>query len=489
MNFKLGAIIGVLGIFLSPLVEASALEDIRVQASVVKRIKEKGKADLLIVLKDQADLSPALKIKDRSKRISYVYKTLTTLAEKSQANLVQSLGKKAVRSFYINNSILVKNGDEKLIQTVLSFPEVAQVFLDQEGSLKLPTVKAPLVSEDEDIPESIKLINADKVWNELGVKGMGIVIAGQDGGYHWTHEALRGKYRGTTGLGVNHNYNWHDAIHTKGGRCGPDTKQPCDDTGHGTHTMGNMVGDDGKGNRIGVAPDAKWIGCRNMKDGAGTASTYLECFEFFLAPFPIGGNPKTDGKPELAPHIVNNSWACPSSEGCTGGEFVGATKALKAAGIMVVAAAGNEGPGCGSIGDPPGTYSDDVFVVGAYDRYNKGIASFSSRGPSRFTGAVGLDLVAPGTAIRSSVIGDREYDHKSGTSMASPHAAGAIALLWSARPQLIGQIDETTEILRKTAKKITSTQSCGKFPGMIIPNVTFGYGMMDIYGAIQAVAP
>ena len=69
--------------------------------------------------------------------------------------------------------------------------------------------------------------------------------------------------------------------------------------------MGTMVGDDGGANQVGMAPDAKWIGCRNMDVGNGTPATYSECFQFFLAPTDLtGANPN----PALAPHAINRNW-------------------------------------------------------------------------------------------------------------------------------------------------------------------------------------
>ena len=125
--------------------------------------------------------------------------------------------------------------------------------------------------------------------------------------------ALKPKYRGWNGTTADHNFNWHDAIHSGGGSCGPNTVAPCDDQGHGTHTAGTTVGDDGTGNQIGVAPGVKWIGCRNMDQGNGTPATYTECFQFMIAPTDLAGN---NANPALRPHVLNNSWGCPVSEGC-----------------------------------------------------------------------------------------------------------------------------------------------------------------------------
>ena len=252
--------------------------------------------------------------------------------------------------------------------------------------------------------------------------------------------------------------------------------------------MGTIVGDDGAGNKIGVAPEASWIGCRNMDDGFGVESTYLECFQYFLAPYPIGGNQETDGKPEMAPHVINNSWGCPDSEGCRGGEFIEAIRALHAAGIMVVVSAGNDGPDCASVNSPPAIYADDVISVGAMNSSVSGIAYFSSRGPSTYTNGLAPTIAAPGENIRSALSGSpNSYGRLSGTSMAGPHLAGVVALLWSAKPELIGDIERTKDVIYKSAKPMTSQQTCGNFPGSQIPNAVFGYGLVDVYNAIKSV--
>ena len=108
-----------------------------------------------------------------------------------------------------------------------------------------------------------------------------------------------------------------------------DRAVPIDDHDHGTHTTGTMIGDDGGSNLTGVAPGAKWIGCRNMNAGNGQPSTYIACMEYFLAPWPHGGDPETDGRPEYSPHIINNSWGCPPSEGCDAGTLLDASRSSR----------------------------------------------------------------------------------------------------------------------------------------------------------------
>jgi len=193
--------------------------------------------------------------------------------------------------------------------------------------------------------------------------------------------------------------------------------------------------------RVGMAPDAQWIGCRNMRAGFGTPGSYTACFEFFMAPYPQYGDPFTDGKPELSPHIINNSWGCPPDEGCDADSLRTVVETIRAAGMFVVASAGNSGSlGCNSVKTPIAIH-DATFSIGAHSRDGY-LAGFSSRGPVTVdqSGRLKPDLSAPGVDVFSTTINGR-YRSLQGTSMASPHVAGAIALLWSAEPSLIGQIE------------------------------------------------
>ena len=178
----------------------------------------------------------------------------------------------------------------------------------------------------------------------------------------WTHNALKPHYRGWDGQNADHDYNWHDSIHDGvGNPCGINSPFPCDDQAHGTHTTGTMVGDDGQGNQIGMAPGAKWIGCRNMDSNVGTPARYIECMQWFLAPTRIDGS---DPDPTKAPDITNNSWECPPSEGCSFDTLQAAVEAQAAAGIMMVSAAQNAGPNCSTVQNPPGIY-EATYSAGA----------------------------------------------------------------------------------------------------------------------------
>jgi serine protease AprX len=279
---------------------------------------------------------------------------------------------------------------------------------------------------------------------------------------------------------VDHSYSWHDATSDH-------SPTPVDPQFHGTFTMSEMVGDDGVGNLVGVAPGAKWIACRNMdKHGVGSPAQYIECFDFLLAPYPAG-HPEL-ANPAMAPDVINNSWACPPSEGCSVATLQQAVSAMSSAGIFTVAAAGNSGTACSSVNQPPAIYGNAVSV-GSTNSLNY-ISSFSSRGPVTVDGSRRLkpDLVAPGENIRGAIPYNNMYQgYWSGTSMAAPHVAGAVAILWQAKPaKYYGKISATLSVLTQTATHLTSTQTCGTFNGTAIPNAVFGYGLLNILSAVQA---
>jgi subtilisin family serine protease len=138
------------------------------------------------------------------------------------------------------------------------------------------------------------------------IHGAGIVVASADTGVRWTHNALKPHYRGWDGTNADHDYNWHDSIHDSvGNPCGNDSPFPCDDLAHGSHTTGTMIGDDGTGNQIGMAPGAKWIGCRNMDANAGTPARYIECMQWFLAPTRIGGGDPTQPRRRTSQQLLS----------------------------------------------------------------------------------------------------------------------------------------------------------------------------------------
>jgi serine protease AprX len=465
-----------------------ARED-KVSPWVLASTADGAQGDFLVVLNAQADLGAAYALPTKQARGRFVYATLWETAQREQAPLRAWLDAQGVpyRSFYIVNLIHVRAGDRALVEALAARPDVARIEANPHIHNPQPQPQTYVAQlSPRAIESNIQQVNADDVWR-MGYTGQDIVIGGQDTGYAWDHPALVNQYRGWDGDSANHDYNWHDAIHSGGGSCGADSPQPCDDYGHGTHTMGIALGSDDPTHpltathAVGVAPGARWIGCRDMDVGDGTPATYLECFEFFLAPYPVNGT-ALQGNPDLAPDVTNNSWGCPPSEGCSWDTLQAAVEAHRAAGILTVSSAGNDGPSCSSVSEPVALY-DATYTVGSVNSSDN-IVSSSSRGPvtEDYSNRLKPDISAPGLSIRSSTR-NGSYGLMSGTSMASPHVAGAVALLWSAQPALRGQIDQTEALLNASALPRYSTQ-CGD-PAGTVPNNVYGWGRLDVLAAVQ----
>jgi subtilisin family serine protease len=463
----------------------------KIDSQVLKDTANGQSTSFVIMLADQADLSAAYSMKDQDARGWYVYNTLRDHAANTQGP-IKSVLTAAGASFtsYWAANMIIATGDSSLVHSLAARSDVKSIDSNKPTKWIDMDPGVDTSSLVPDAPEwGVQNVNAPAVW-ALGFTGQGIVVGNQDTGMRWTHNALKPKYRGWNGATADHNYNWWDAIHSGGGACGPNTVAPCDDSGHGTHTTGTTVGEDGA-NQVGVAPGAKWIGCRNMNVGVGTPATYSECFQFFIAPTDLsGGNPN----PSLRPHVMNNSWTCPASEGCTTrGELETIVNNTQAAGIFVEGSAGNAGPGCSTVADPPAIYAA-TFSTGAID-INNTLAGFSSRGPSTYytPNLMKPNVSAPGVNVRSASSGsDTGYVNLSGTSMAGPHVVGVVALLWSARPALVRDITTTKTLLEQTANpnvNVTPVQTCGGIPSSQIPNNSFGYGRVDALAAYNASGP
>ncbi len=457
----------------------------KVEGTLQNQLASNGSADFIIHFNEQADLSPAYSM-DWAARGEFVYNALRTTADGSQANakaILEAAGLK-YQTFINGNELYVWGGTYTNAITLAELPEISSIRATKVYSIDPDTAQtiyagitwagellsrnalttvgaAPQATTDWGITDS----KADQFWSTFGVKGDGIVVASIDTGVQYNHPALNQAYKCQSNPGDL--ACWNDPANVCGGL-------PCDKNGHGTHTMGTMVAKDDPALPYiaGMAPNAKWIACLGCPGGSCPDLDLNTCADWILAPA---------GNPANRPDVVNNSW------GGLGGDdwFQTKVQAWSAAGIFPAFSAGNSGPGCSTLGSP-GDYQQS-FGSAAHDS-SRNIASFSSRGPSAVFGDTPYtkpNISAPGVNIISSfpttIPPYTGWVSMQGTSMASPHSAGAVALLWSCNPALVGQVDATFQLLQDNAD-FSLAGSCGA-PADGQGNYTYGYGYLNVLQA------
>ncbi|MFE4369693.1 S8 family serine peptidase [Streptomyces sp. NPDC056835] len=440
---------------------------------LLRQFDESRENTFWVYLDSAADLNAAVDgARTKAERGAAVYKAERDHARRTQAGLLRALDAAGVAhtSYWIVNAVQVKGGDEKLVEKLVeklaARADVARIETDDVIQLPKP-VKAGTHKRVAGVEWNVDRINAPKVWDEFGSRGEGIVVANIDTGVDYTHPALEASYRGNNGDGTfDHNYNWFDPSNS----C--PTTEPCDNTSHGTHTMGTMTGDDASGNQTGVAPGASWTAVKGCESNSCSEQSLIAAGQWIVAPTDLNGqNPR----PDLAPDVVNNSW---------GGTpvrywYQKIVDSWRAAGIFPSFSNGNAGPGC-TTSIEPGMYVNS-YSSGSFDIDNA-ISDFSSRGAGE-NGEIKPNISAPGENIRSSVPGGG-YGSMSGTSMAAPHTTAAVALLWSLAPELQNDIQATEALLDRTAVD-TDDKSCG---GTAADNNVFGEGRLDV-NALATAAP
>ncbi|WP_298891009.1 cell wall-binding repeat-containing protein [uncultured Serinicoccus sp.] len=437
----------------------------KIEQAVQEELETQGRTDFWVRLEERPDLTQFAGVRDWAARGQGVYDALTSTATASQAGVRAKLDAEGAtyETHWITNAVHVTAGSEDLALALAGRAEVEGIYPTRTYDVPEVRPVEPTAVGPAAVEWGIADINADDVWSEFGVTGEGIVVATIDTGVQYDHPALVEQYRGNNGDGTfDHDYHWFDAA-------GVSPEEPVDVDAHGTHVTGTMVGDDGGDNQVGVAPGARWIaanGCCPSDDALITSG------EWMLAPTRVDGS---DPDPAQRPHVINNSWGSgiPSND-----PFMeDVSLAWAAAGQFGVWANGNIGPGCESSGSPGSLVVN--YSVGNYDAAHQ-INDSSSRGAGQ-DGETKPNVSAPGTAVRSSVPGN-DYAAFSGTSMASPHVAGSIALLWSSAPLLVGDLEATKDLLDGTAVDAPDDQ-CG---GTDEDNNVFGEGRLDALALVEA---
>jgi len=360
----------------------------------------------------------------------------------------------AVQPYWIFNGFSA-TVDAEALRRLAASPDVASVTLD--APVELPPIEA--TAPGASLPTwGLERVRATDTWSRYDDRGRGVVVGIMDSGVDGTHPALAGSFRGAGGdVGKS----WFVAT-------GENYPAPGDGFGHGTHVAGTIAGGP-PGEVVGVAPEAEWIAAKIFNDGGGATTSGIHAgFQFMLAP---------GGDPAAAPDLVNNSWG---SAATFNEQYRPDVEAWLAAGIVPVFASGNDGPGPTTVGSP-GSFPES-FTVGATD-VNDIIAGFSSRGPVEWGGVVSTkpDIAAPGHHIVSAFpagLGEGEYVELSGTSMATPHVSGVMALLLSANPGLT--VSEVRAILISTTRR---PPHMGE-----LPDNDYGHGIVDALAAVTRAA-
>lgn len=469
---------------------------VEIDPQALAELDAKGATDFFVKLRAQADLSAAYEIKDWSERGWYVYNALQAAA-KAQAPIIAFAQERglAYKTYLANNSVFLYQATLDDLNQLAARSDVYEIRANHTYAIEenVPAQDEPRTvywNMDELEPNSgLFGMQSRQVWEQFGVRGEGIVVANIDTGAFYEHAGLDRQYRGnlTGNIGgpYSHDYNWY--MPTSG--CGDGT-YPCDNNGHGSGTMGIMVGEtEDLAEQVGAAPGAQWIACKGCETTGCSDAALTGCADWMVAPTRTDG---TDADPDMRPHVVNNSWG---GDGCDDW-YQDYVNAWRAAGIFPAFSAGNT-EACdavGSPGDNPGAFGTAAHSSAGLNQYAGGPSCYYPD-PSCDPDAHEVDphLNSP-TFGRTTGNTAGAYYNLSGTSGASPHTAGCVALMWAANPGMIGQIDETFRVLEQTADRTwTNSQnegSCGK-PTCAgsdpYPNYEYGWGYLDCLAAVDEV--
>jgi len=494
---KVLAVFLVLALLLSyvpPTVQAQVpSQTVSIDQAVQNEMQKTGSASYWVEFENTADLSPAYSMNWQD-RGWFVYNTLKEQADRTQVQAINVLERAGTtyESFWINNSIFVSQSNNQVLSSFQSLPNVIAISAQKDYILYEPEEIQSMDNSPQAIEPGLGQVKAPDAW-ALDYTGEGVVVANIDTGVLFTHEALVNSYRGNNGDGTfTHDYNWFNPKDQS-----DNIPRDGDKYGHGTHTMGTMVGDDGGANQIGIAPGAQWFACAGCPDGNCPDSVLLACGEFITAPTTTDGN---NPNPDMRPNVVNNSWG--DCRRYYNNWYEGVINAWLAAGIYPVFSNGNN-TNCGYSKNPP------LNTVGNPARYGKvtGVGSsnttggtygtHSNKGPTDDLDTInptdGFDMlkpqvVAPGSYIRSSTnSSDNEYLSMGGTSMSAPHVSGQIALIMQAAPCLVGNYAVVENLIESTATPIFHNDKSDLTPTNH-PNFATGWGEINALAAVQAAS-
>jgi len=446
-----------------------------VEARIVKAISSGGIADIIVWFSQGVDLSAAEDM-DWVSRGEYVYRTLLVQAEQDQGGAIAYVKSRGMdyRSYFSSNALYVFEADRKAITALANLPEVSRISAPQVHNLvgwstdANPSMPLTLFASGQVVdvnlgtPEQLSWAvsdtQADAFWGLYGAAGEGIIVASIDTGVQWDHAALIDSYK--CPLNPGDPACWYDP----GGEC---TGDPCDTNGNGTATMGPITGENDLSvpHQVGMAPEAQWIACLGCPNGSCPDYELLACADWVLAP---------NGNPANRPHLVNNAWG--SFEIC-GNFFLTPILNWQAAGIAATFAAGGGEPGCGTIRSPADHF--EVFTSTAHDS-NRLIWGFSPTGPSSCAGGdlfVKPNISAPGVDIWLPTSPDG-WGEWSGTSFSNSYGSGALVLLMSCSPGMIGNVYALFDAIQDSADP--PPDGYCEAPPSGDGNFTYGHGYINM---------